>query len=176
MSRAGTILRIDLTETQITKEPTSRYVQDYIGGAGIAARIFWEEVTPDTRPFDPRNLLTFNTGPLTGTLFGNKAGVASKSPVPANSPYVYVGIGGQFPSEIKFADSSGLTLFEVNDAAKVIQKSIHPDANIIFGVTIDPNLKDAVKLTLIATGFITKDASTLARDEEVKRLLKGLKS
>jgi aldehyde:ferredoxin oxidoreductase len=103
MSRAGTILRVDLTGGKIEKEPTSRYVKDYIGGAGIAGRIFWDEVPPETRPFDPKNLLLFNTGPLTGTLLGNKGGVASKTPEPANNPFVYVGIGGQFPSEMKFA-------------------------------------------------------------------------
>ena len=103
MSRAGTILRVDLTEGNIEKEPTSRYVKDYLGGAGIGARIFWEEVPPDTRAYDPRNLLMFNTGPLTGTLLGNKATIASKTPERANHPYAFVGLGGQFPSEIKYA-------------------------------------------------------------------------
>jgi aldehyde:ferredoxin oxidoreductase len=103
MSWAGTILRVNLTDGKIEKEPTSRYVKDYIGNAGIAARIFWEEVPPDTRAYDPRNLLLFNTGPLTGTLFGNKATVAAKTPERANHPYAFVGLGGQFPSEIKFA-------------------------------------------------------------------------
>jgi aldehyde:ferredoxin oxidoreductase len=78
-------------------------VKDYLGGAGIGGRFFWEEVPPETRPFDPENLLMFNTGPLTGTLFGNKATVASKTPVRANNPFAFVGLGGQFPSEIKFA-------------------------------------------------------------------------
>ncbi|MGD0918571.1 MAG: aldehyde ferredoxin oxidoreductase N-terminal domain-containing protein [Thermodesulfobacteriota bacterium] len=103
MSWAGTILRVDLTERRIEKEPTSRYVKDYIGNAAIAARIFWKEVPPETRPFDTRNILMFSTGPLTGTLLGNKATVASKTPVRANNPFAFVGIGGQLPSEIKFA-------------------------------------------------------------------------
>jgi len=103
MSWAGTILRIDLTEGKIEKEPTSKYVKDYIGGVGIGARIFWEEVPPDTRAYDPRNILMFNTGPLTGTLFGNKATVTSKAPERANHPYAFVGMGGQLPSEMKFA-------------------------------------------------------------------------
>jgi aldehyde:ferredoxin oxidoreductase len=103
MSWAGTILRVDLTGGKIEKEPMSRYVKDYIGNAGIAARIFWDEVPPDIRPFDPRNILTFNTGPLTGTLLGNKATVASKTPVRANNPFAFVGLGGQFPSEMKYA-------------------------------------------------------------------------
>jgi aldehyde:ferredoxin oxidoreductase len=103
MTWAGKILRVDLTEGKIEKEPTSRYVEDYFGGIGIGSRIFWEEVPPDTRAFDPNNLLMFNTGPLTGTLFGNKATVASKTPERANDPYVFVGMGGQLPSEIKYA-------------------------------------------------------------------------
>jgi aldehyde:ferredoxin oxidoreductase len=103
MSRAGTILRVDLTEGKIEKEPTSKYMKDYIGNAGIGAKIFWEEVPPDTRPYNPENLLIFNTGPLTGTLLGNKATIASKTPVRANNPFAFVGLGGQFPSEIKYA-------------------------------------------------------------------------
>ncbi len=103
MSWAGKILRIDLTEGKIEIEPTSRYVTECLGGIGIGTRIFWEEVPPETRAFDPMNLLMFNTGPLTGTLFGNKATVASKTPERANDPYVFVGMGGQLPSEIKYA-------------------------------------------------------------------------
>ena len=103
MSYAGTILRVDLTTGTMKREPTSRYTGDYIGDAGIAAKIFWEEVPPETRPFDPANLLMFNTGPLTGTLLGNKATISSKTPVRANNPFAFVGMGGQFPSEMKFA-------------------------------------------------------------------------
>jgi aldehyde:ferredoxin oxidoreductase len=103
MSRTGAILRVDLTERKIEKESTSRYVEDYIGGAGIGTRIFWEEVPPETRAFDAANILMFNTGPLTGTLLGNKATIAAKTPERANHPYTFVGMGGQIASEIKYA-------------------------------------------------------------------------
>jgi aldehyde:ferredoxin oxidoreductase len=103
MSWAGTILRVNLTEGKIEKEPTSKYVKDYIGGALIGTKIFTEEVPPDTRSYDPKNLLMFNTGPLTGTLFGNKVIVATRAPDRANNLYAFVGLGGQFASEIKFA-------------------------------------------------------------------------
>lgn len=103
MSWAGTILRVDLTKGKMEKEPTAPYVKDYIGGALIGSRIFGEEVPPDTRAYDPKNLLMFNTGPLTGTLLGNRGEFASKTPERTNNPYVHVGIGGQFPSEVKFA-------------------------------------------------------------------------
>jgi len=46
-----------------------------------------------------------------------------------------------------------LTLFEVNEAAAIIKETAHPDVNLIFGAVIDPEMKDAVRITVIATGF-----------------------
>lgn len=46
-----------------------------------------------------------------------------------------------------------LTLFEVNQAAAIIKETAHPDVNLIFGAVIDPNMKDDIRITVIATGF-----------------------
>ena len=46
-----------------------------------------------------------------------------------------------------------LTLFDVNQAAAIIKETAHPDVNLIFGAVIDPNMKDDVRITVIATGF-----------------------
>jgi cell division protein FtsZ len=46
-----------------------------------------------------------------------------------------------------------LSLFEVNEAAAIIKDTAHPDVNLIFGAVIDPNIGDAVRITVIATGF-----------------------
>jgi len=46
-----------------------------------------------------------------------------------------------------------MSLFEVNEAAEVIRASAHPECNIIFGAVIDPDMKDEMQLTVIATGF-----------------------
>jgi cell division protein FtsZ len=46
-----------------------------------------------------------------------------------------------------------LTLFDVNQAAAIIKETAHPDVNLIFGAVIDPNMKDTVRITVIATGF-----------------------
>jgi len=48
---------------------------------------------------------------------------------------------------------SGLTLFEVNQAAAIIKETAHPDVNLIFGAVIDPNMGDDIRITVIATGF-----------------------
>ena len=45
------------------------------------------------------------------------------------------------------------TLFEVNEAAKLIQEEAHEEANIIFGAVVDPTMKEGVRVTVIATGF-----------------------
>ncbi len=72
---------------------------------------------------------------------------------------------------------NSLTLFEVNDAAKVIGEAVDPEANIIFGVNVDPNMGNEVRLTLIATGFASRDQiSGATRDKEITKVLKSLKS
>ncbi len=48
---------------------------------------------------------------------------------------------------------SDMTLFEVNQAATIIKETAHPDVNLIFGAVVDPNMKDEVRITVIATGF-----------------------
>ena len=50
-----------------------------------------------------------------------------------------------------------MTLFEVHEAASIIQEAADEEANIIFGTVIDPGMKDEIKVTVIATGF---DAAT----------------
>jgi len=46
-----------------------------------------------------------------------------------------------------------LSLFEVNEAAEIVRANAHPEANIIFGAVVDPDMKDELQLTVIATGF-----------------------
>jgi len=48
---------------------------------------------------------------------------------------------------------SDLTLFDVNEAAELIRRTSHPEANIIFGAVIDENMSDKIRITVIATGF-----------------------
>lgn len=54
---------------------------------------------------------------------------------------------------INITSSPDVTLQEVNEAAELIQAEAHEDANIIWGMVIDENLKDEVRVTVIATGF-----------------------
>ncbi|TET76772.1 MAG: aldehyde ferredoxin oxidoreductase, partial [Dehalococcoidia bacterium] len=63
---AGEILRVDLSSGGVTRMPTVDYADRFLGGRGIAAKIYWDEVPPEVKAFDPENLLIFATGPLAG--------------------------------------------------------------------------------------------------------------
>jgi len=64
-----------------------------------------------------------------------------------------VSITGATGILINITGGPDLTLFEVNEAASLIQEAADEDANIIFGSVIDPSLTDEVRITVIATGF-----------------------
>ncbi len=67
---------------------------------------------------------------------------------------------------INITGGPDLTLFEVNEAASKIREEADDDANIIFGAVIDENMRDEMKITVIATGF-DKSAADLAGQPQV---------
>ena len=78
---AGKILRVDLSKGLLTDQPTSDYLEIAIGGRGIGQWVIFRELTPDIDPYDPDNIITFNAGPLVGTLApcSNRLSIASRS-------------------------------------------------------------------------------------------------
>jgi cell division protein FtsZ len=64
-----------------------------------------------------------------------------------------------------------MSLYEVNEAAEIIRRTADPDANIIFGAVIDPELKDAIRITVIATGFDSVKEQGLPSSDESSRTL-----
>jgi len=69
---------------------------------------------------------------------------------------------------INICGSSSLSLQEVHEASSVIQKAAHENANIIFGAVMDEKMKDAVKITVIATGFGEASRVRQMRGAEVR--------
>jgi aldehyde:ferredoxin oxidoreductase len=108
----GKILRINLTTGAVSLLSTLDYVPEYIGGRGICNKIFWEEVRPGTKAFDPENKLIFMTGPTTGTGIpaGGRTVIAGIAPQSYPEQYSWSGIGGWFGSELKYAGYDGLIL------------------------------------------------------------------
>jgi cell division protein FtsZ len=69
------------------------------------------------------------------------------------SPLLESSIEGAHGVLLSITGGSTLGLYEVSDAAKLVEEAVHPDANIIFGAVIDDSLGDEVRVTVIAAGF-----------------------
>jgi cell division protein FtsZ len=72
-----------------------------------------------------------------------------------NSPLLEASMDGAQGVLLSIAGGSDLGLFEINEAASLVQEAAHPEANIIFGTVIDDSLGDEVRVTVIAAGFET---------------------
>lgn len=80
-----------------------------------------------------------------------------------SSPLLEMSIDGARGVLYNITGGPDLTMTEVDEASKLIAAAVDPDANIIFGATIDEQMVDQVKITVIATGF-----------DEAKRRLRDL--
>jgi cell division protein FtsZ len=80
--------------------------------------------------------------------------------VAINSPLLEASMEGAQGVLMSIAGGSDLGLFEINEAASLVQDAAHPEANIIFGTVIDDSLGDEVRVTVIAAGF---DATSPSR-------------
>ena len=81
----------------------------------------------------------------------NRAEDAAKEAI--QSPLLETSIEGARGVIINITGGEELGLHEVNTAAELIQRSVDPEANIIFGTVTDPSMGDEVQITVIATGF-----------------------
>ncbi len=91
----------------------------------------------------------------------NRAATAARTAIA--SPLLEISIEGAKGVLFNITGGADLTMIEVDEAAKQIAAAVDPDANIIFGATIDEHMVDQVKITVIATGF-----------DETKRRLREL--
>jgi cell division protein FtsZ len=70
-----------------------------------------------------------------------------------SSPLLETSIEGARAILLSITGGTDLSLWEVNEAAQIVQEAAHPEANIIFGAMVDPNLSDQVWVTVIATRY-----------------------
>jgi cell division protein FtsZ len=84
-----------------------------------------------------------------------------------SSPLLEASIDGAHGVLLSVQGGSDLGLYEINEAAKLVQEAAHPEANIIFGAVIDDALGDEVRVTVIAAGF---DGGTPNRREDNRAL------
>jgi aldehyde:ferredoxin oxidoreductase len=133
----GRILRVDLTSGEITRIDTEPYAKKYLGGRGIGAALYWENVKPDIKAYDPQNYLIMMTGPMVGT--GAQAStllsVVGKSPVTLPEGFCYGSFTGFVGAELKKAGFDGLM---------VTGKAAHPVYLLIEDDKVE--LRDASQL------------------------------
>ena len=86
----------------------------------------------------------------------NRAEDAAKQAV--QSPLLETSIEGARGVIINITGGEDLGLHEVNTAAELVQRSVDPEANIIFGTVTDPNMGEDIQITVIATGFEKPEA------------------
>lgn len=92
-----------------------------------------------------------------GTGIGeNRAQAAARSAI--SSPLLEVSMQGARGVLFNIIGGSDLTMSEVDEAAKIISAAADPDANIIFGATIDESMHDQIRITVVATGFDTSSS------------------
>ena len=90
-----------------------------------------------------------------------------------HSPLLETSIEGAGGVLINVTGGKDLGLLEINEAAELVQKSVDPDANIIFGAVIDENLSDEIIITVIATGFNKTPFQDMKLDTIVGEALNG---
>jgi len=113
---------------------------------------------------DVRSIMSNAGSALMGIGIGvgeNRAQTAARQAT--SSPLLDLSIDGAKGVLFNIIGGEDLTMSEVDEAAKIISQSVDPDANIIFGATIDEKFVDQIKITVIATGF-----------DETRRRLKEL--
>jgi aldehyde:ferredoxin oxidoreductase len=109
---AGEVLKIDLTQGSIVKLPTENYSDRFLGGRGIAAKLYWDMVPSQARALDAENCLIFATGPVTGfpRFASCRCQVCGKSPAMEPECFSYANVGGRWGIYLKYAGYDGLVI------------------------------------------------------------------
>ena len=89
----------------------------------------------------------------TGVACGDSRAVEAAKQAISSPLLDNIAISGATGLLLNITGSSNMTLFEVNEACKLIQQEAHEDVNIIFGSVINDQFKDEISVTVIATGF-----------------------
>lgn len=90
-----------------------------------------------------------------------------------HSPLLETSIEGAGGVLINVTGGRDLGLLEINEAAELVQKSVDPEANIIFGAVIDENIENEIVITVIATGFSKTPFQDLKLDNIVGEALRA---
>ena len=108
-SLGGKVAWINLSNNQIKIESTEKY-KKFIGGRGVGSYLVFKEVPEAAHPLSPENIVTFNTGPLTGTLAPNSGRINVSTKNVATQGISFANAGGHFAPEMKYAGFDHLVI------------------------------------------------------------------
>jgi len=107
----GSLLRVNLSNKSYQVENLNDSLLTlFLGGRGIAARIYHQEIPPHVKPFDEENRLIFMTGPLTGTIVPASTKFQCATRSPETGIYLCSNAGGNFGPILKFAGYDGIII------------------------------------------------------------------
>jgi len=107
----GKILNVNLTTGASTVESLDeQLLKQFIGGAGLGARLLYDRVNVDTDPLGPDNPLMFLTGPFTGTMVPTSGKSTFCSRSPKTRLFGYSTVGGHLGADLKFAGYDGIII------------------------------------------------------------------
>ncbi|TET15036.1 MAG: aldehyde ferredoxin oxidoreductase [Actinobacteria bacterium] len=107
----GNLLRVNLSnKTYHVEHLDEALLTLFLGGRGIAARIYFEEIAPQIKPLDKANKLIFMTSPLTGTIVPGSSKFQCATKSPETGIYLCSNAGGDFGPQLKFAGYDGLII------------------------------------------------------------------
>ena len=123
-SLGGKVAWINLSNNRIKIESTEKY-KKFIGGRGVGSYLVFKEVPEAAHPLSPENIVTFNTGPLTGTLAPSSGRINISTKNVATHGISFANAGGHFAPEMKYAGFDHLVI--QGRAEKPIYLFIHDD-------------------------------------------------
>lgn len=146
----GNILRVNLTNGKIVKEPTpAKLAHDFIGGRGFGAYFLFREVPQNADPLGEENKLIISSGPLSGLMIpgAGKCDFTTKSPLTGG--YASASLGGHFTAEMRYAGIDSIILEGISPKPVYLFIEDHKielrDAAHLWGkgtITVEKMLKD----------------------------------
>lgn len=110
------VLRVNLATGDLKREPLNRtYIEKYLGGEGYGIALLWDEAPHDAEAFGPHNILSFNTGPLTGTPTPSASRTSVVFLSPLTNTIGAANMGSHFGAELKFAGYDSLVFENVSE-------------------------------------------------------------
>ncbi|OGP61782.1 MAG: cell division protein FtsZ [Deltaproteobacteria bacterium RBG_13_47_9] len=111
----------------------------------------------------------------TGIAFGENRSVEAAQKAISSPLLEDISIEGARGLLINITGGEDMTLSEINEATTLVQKEAHEEANIIWGMVIDPAMKEEIRVTVIATGFEKVEVKSVSKFKKMGSLSFGQK-